>query len=424
MRSIHGWQCYFEAKQKKRLYRAENLRPTHSEFMDEVHGRLGISKPKIKKGFEKTDISEEMVSSLREQLRERIRYHIALVLPEEEREEILNPGDMTLLVDIMEALENYRGSTEVSYADPTPPPVGFYYPSSTVLHHEKVMAMAEKLGALFPWDNNRAVIRKEDRFYVVYLDSAYVKVYSFDYECEANICLQLPAQKFYGWSNEGYSDYDLLIIAKLMALLLDQLPSTIPQQLDRFLATGASGTNVFAIAHPSGSAYTSLTEEETDDIEQEFDQTITFRPPPERGRPLTLHNQLRDELRVAFQRIRANVFFEEVLDEHELVQDRRESETTLQPRIAPELEIPPLEDFKGNFEEEFRQKYYEYYHEGPRFDSIHYYDDGVDETPDEIEDITPSTQITIPPPPERIAIPDLRLRMLAELDRLRELFEN
>ncbi|MFX0209569.1 MAG: hypothetical protein ACFFDT_26540 [Candidatus Hodarchaeota archaeon] len=387
MRSVRDWQCYFEAMKKKQVHRIEDLKPTHSEIMAEVHERLGILKPKIKKGFEKTDISEEKVTALRDQLKERIRYHIALVLPEEEREEILKPDEMTLLVDIMETLESYREDIEVNYDEPTPPTVGFYYPSSTVLHPEKVMTIAEKLGALFPWDNNRAVIRKEDLFYVVYLDSAYVKVYSFDYESEANICLQLPAQRFHGWSNEAYSDYDLLIIAKIVALFLDQLPSTIPQQIDDFLVSGASGANVFAIAHPSHSEYSSMIEEVTFDNEYEFDQPNLNRPPPERGRPLTLHNQLRDELRAAFQRIQTNLIFEEYIDELETSQDQRATEILPETVIISELDL--------------------------------------DDTLNEVEDVFQIGRDTLHHEKERIiTIADLRNRMMAELQELRAIFEN
>ncbi|MFX1512103.1 MAG: hypothetical protein ACFFCQ_05920, partial [Promethearchaeota archaeon] len=230
----------------------------------------------------------------------------ALTLPEEEREEILNPEEMTLLVNITETLENYRNSNYVENEEPIPQPVSFYYPSPLQFNKVKVCSLLERIGVLFPWDDNRAVLRKDNCFYVVYLDNANVKIYSFDYECEANICLQIPVQNFHGWSNENYSDYDLLIIAKIVSLLLDQLPSTISQQISQFLIDGTSGENVFPIAHYYSKSSMLVADEERNSLDLPLYQSLPFLPPPERSSPSALQTQLRNELYAAFHRIQTN----------------------------------------------------------------------------------------------------------------------
>ncbi|MFX1511960.1 MAG: hypothetical protein ACFFCQ_05195, partial [Promethearchaeota archaeon] len=80
MRSVHEWNYYFKGRKRAVYSVRERQRPLHSEFITEIQNCLGISKPKVVKGYQKTNISKEKVTTLREQLREKIRCHIALTL--------------------------------------------------------------------------------------------------------------------------------------------------------------------------------------------------------------------------------------------------------------------------------------------------------------------------------------------------------
>lgn len=292
-------------------------------------------------------VGTDRVSVLREQVRENIELHIFRILRATGREELLSEEERQLCVDLTQRLReitHWRNPfIYIDYEQNLPPSaiegitVDNFPSQSSHLHQprniEPLRDLLIRLGAEFDDEFAGTLCRidKSDCIWEADINSGVVHVVSKEHtERRASICIQWARwTRFKGYSNLGFSPIDLVVLAKVVAILFDQLPEPIAIQTKYFLETGlrsplVDGENHVTPLSSSSSPNAPLTGLRiemlqelnrlrsllTDDIppaeappaEAPFPEDSS--PPPSFG---SLHASLHNELAQAFRRIRANL---------------------------------------------------------------------------------------------------------------------
>ena len=91
--------------------------------------------------------------------------------------------------------------------------------------------------------NDEALIFKYDHYFRVKLETGEVFIHSIDNEEKcANICL---VAGFDGWTNTSLNQFKVGLIAKISAIVWDDLPRPLYPQISDFLLHGKGGPNLF-----------------------------------------------------------------------------------------------------------------------------------------------------------------------------------
>ncbi|MFX1536893.1 MAG: hypothetical protein ACFFDI_21965 [Promethearchaeota archaeon] len=288
-------------------------------------------------------VGTERVSALREQVRENIELHVFRILRATGREELLSEEERQLCVDLTQRLRettHWRNPfIYIDYEQNLPPSAiegadfdNLRAPSSHLQQPRNIEPLRDlliRLGAEFEdeFEGTLCRIDKSDCVWEADIKSGVVHIVSKEHtERRASVCIQWASwTRFKGYSNLGFSPVDLLVLAKVVAILFDQLPESIAAQTKYFLETGRTKSLVDGENHVTPLTYltnpsaplTGLRNEMLLELNRLRDLLTDDTPaeppppPPEGSSPPpsfgSLHASLHYELAQAFRRIRASL---------------------------------------------------------------------------------------------------------------------
>ncbi|MFX1253056.1 MAG: hypothetical protein ACFFCZ_15730 [Promethearchaeota archaeon] len=286
-------------------------------------------------------VGTERITALREQVKENIELHIFRILRVTGREDLLSEDERQLCVDLTQQIrETTHWRNPFIYIDDEqdlPPSAieginvdNHRPPSSHLSEQRNIEALRDlliRLGAEFEdeFEGTLCRIDKSDCVWEADINSGVIHIVSKEHkERRASVCIQWARwTRFEGYSNLGFSPFDLLVLAKVVAILFDQLPEPVVAQTKYFLETGRNKalvdgenhvTPLLSSTNPSV-PLTSLRNQMLHELNRLRDLLIDDIPPtdppapPESSSPpsfVSLHASLRNELAQAFRRIRAS----------------------------------------------------------------------------------------------------------------------
>jgi len=109
-----------------------------------------------------------------------------------------------------------------------------------IVHKELITSLFDSLGVNY--SDDEAMIFREKHYFRVNLNTSEVFIHFADDEKKyAFICLQPVGA---GWSNAGYTFWEIDLISKITSIVSDELPYEIKSQIENFLKNERGGPNL------------------------------------------------------------------------------------------------------------------------------------------------------------------------------------